>query len=225
MTRNSLYPLPERRSRRLARVLTAILLAGGLAALAVVAILTVPVRRASPAIRGISNAVAVHAGAPGPVTPAPVRPRIPVRSGSSPVGRPAPLPTNGVVRASTPAPLSAPPHAGPPPTIVAKVNPVTAECAVALAYLATHAKPGFAHYCRPQPLRVGIAHAVAFTCVPGTGFTCPDGVAEIIIADPACAISYENEASNSFWNFSTAGVIAPSTVQYGRTWDPFGSCS
>ncbi len=98
------------------------------------------------------------------------------------------------------------------------------ECAAALAYLAVHAKPGFAHYCRPGPLNIGVAHTVAYTCVPGTGFRCPDGGPEIIIANPACAISYENESSNSYWDFSSAGVVAPGVVQNGRTWDPYGEC-
>jgi hypothetical protein len=94
----------------------------------------------------------------------------------------------------------------------------------ALSYLAAHAKPGFALYCTPGTLSIGIAGAVAYTCVPGTGFSCPYGGPEIIIADPTCAISYENEASNSYWDFSQAGVIAPGAVQDGRTWDPYGEC-
>ena len=101
---------------------------------------------------------------------------------------------------------------------------VAADCATALAYLSAHAKPGFAHYCRPGKLTVGLTNAVAYTCVPGPTFACPDGNAEIIIADPACAQSYENEASNSYWDFSTGGVIQPGATQDGRTWDPFGTC-
>jgi hypothetical protein len=116
--------------------------------------------------------------------------------------------------------------AAPPKVVVTTAVAVTTadECSVALTYLAAHAKPGFAHYCRPRPLTVGISQAVAYTCVPGTRFTCPDGVPEIIIADPACPISYENEASNSYWNFSSGAVISPGAVQSGRTWDPYGEC-
>jgi hypothetical protein len=124
----------------------------------------------------------------------------------------------------TPVPPVPPATPAPPATKVTRVPPATPPCAVALAYLATYAKPGFAHFCRPAPLEVGIAHAVAVTCVPGSRFHCPDGVAEIIIADPACAVSYENEASNSYWDFSEGGVVTPGTVQNGRTWDPYGSC-
>jgi len=93
-----------------------------------------------------------------------------------------------------------------------------------MAYLAAHAAPGFAHYCRPGALQTADGPSAAYTCVPGVGFTCPDGRAEIIIADPTCAASYENEASNSYWDFSAAGVIAPGAVQNGRTWDPYGEC-
>jgi transcriptional regulator with XRE-family HTH domain len=105
------------------------------------------------------------------------------------------------------------------------VHTTAADCATALIYLAAHAKPGFAHYCRPGPLKVGITDAVAYTCVPGPHFSCPDGNAEIIIADPSCAISYENEASNSYWNFDSATVIEPGATQDGRTWDPYGECT
>lgn len=110
----------------------------------------------------------------------------------------------------------------PPPAVT--VPSATEACAVALAYLNAHAAPGFAHFCRPGPFQTALGRSFAYTCVPGKTFTCPDGTAEIIIADPACAASYENEASNSFWDFSRAGVIAPGVVQNGRTWDPFGTC-
>jgi hypothetical protein len=106
----------------------------------------------------------------------------------------------------------------------ATVHTLAADCATALAYLALHAKPGFAHYCRPTALNVGIPSAVAYTCVPGAKFSCPDGNAEIIIADPGCPAAYENEASNSYWDFSSGGVIKPGSTQDGRTWDPYGEC-
>jgi transcriptional regulator with XRE-family HTH domain len=107
----------------------------------------------------------------------------------------------------------------------AAAHTVAADCATALSYLAAHAKPGFAHYCRPGDLKVGISNAVAYTCVPGPTFACPDGNREIIIADPGCAATYENEASNSYWNFSTGAIIEPGATQDGRTWDPYGECT
>lgn len=110
----------------------------------------------------------------------------------------------------------------PPPAVT--VPSASEACVVALAYLNAHAAPGFAHFCRPGPFQTALGRTFGYTCVPGTTFTCPDGTAEIIIADPACAASYENEASNSFWDFSKAGVIAPGVVQNGRMWDPFGTC-
>jgi hypothetical protein len=156
---------------------------------------------------------------------------------SSAVSTQATLPTSTTTAASSrpsaPTTTATPIRSGAAksatPTKVAATTAVVAttarECSVALAYLAAHAKPGFAHYCRPVTLKVGIAHAVAYTCVPGTKFKCPYGGPEIIIADPACAISYENEASNSYWNFSSGAVITPGSVQSGRTWDPYGECS
>ena len=70
----------------------------------------------------------------------------------------------------------------------------------------------------------GVA-AQSFTCYPGTLAQCPDGVPEIVITDPSCAVAYEDEASNSFWNFTaTAGYIEAGSVQNGRVWDPFGEC-
>ncbi|MDQ2726429.1 MAG: hypothetical protein M3Y91_00855 [Actinomycetota bacterium] len=102
--------------------------------------------------------------------------------------------------------------------------PARDACAVALAYLEAHAAPGFAHFCRPGPLHTALGSSAGYTCVPGKTYACPDGVAEILITAPGCAASYENEASNSFWDFSQAGVIVPGAVQDGRMWDPFGAC-
>lgn len=98
------------------------------------------------------------------------------------------------------------------------------DCAAALAYLAAEAAPGFAHFCRPGAVETDAGPVAAYTCVPGSITTCPDGVAEIIIAEPGCANSYRNEASNSHWDFSRAGSIRPGARQGGRTWDPFGPC-
>ncbi|MDQ2725836.1 MAG: hypothetical protein M3Y36_10125 [Actinomycetota bacterium] len=132
----------------------------------------------------------------------------------------APVPVTTVPAPVTTVP--APVTSQAPPAVT--VPPALEACAVALAYLNAHAAPGFAHFCRPGPFQTALGRTFGYTCVPGTTFTCPDGTAEIIIADPACAASYENEASNSFWDFSKAGVIAPGVVQNGRTWDPFGTC-
>lgn len=134
-------------------------------------------------------------------------------------GTAAPVaPAAAVKHAKAPAP------AAPVPTTTPRASGSGQDCAIALAYLADHAKAGFAHYCRPGALGVGVAHVVAFTCMPGSHFSCPDGVAEIVIADPACAVSYENEASNSYWDFAKSSVVAAGTTQNGRTWDPYGSC-
>jgi hypothetical protein len=123
------------------------------------------------------------------------------------------------------APVAEPVAAPPPrrPAAVGKILP-TDPCAAALAYLAAHAAPGFAHHCRPGSLHTPDGPVAAYTCVPGSTVSCPDGVAEIIIAAPTCAASYRNEASNSHWDFSEGGIVAPGTVQNGRTWDPYGPC-
>ncbi len=155
------------------------------------------------------------------------------------VGRAVPTVANPVAATLVPSttkpatPLTQPPVAStvPVPTTVrtapaAKVAvPVAPDaCAVALAYLAAHAAPGFAHFCRPGSLHTALGPSTAYTCLPGAAYSCPDGMAEIIIADPTCPASYENEASNSYWDFSRAGVVRPGMVQNGRTWDPFGAC-
>ncbi len=143
------------------------------------------------------------------------------------------LPTRPSMRStSVPSGQATPPKVAPPVPALTPVGSPTASvptptsdgCVVALGYLAAHAAPGFAHFCRPGDLHTALGPAAGYTCVPGTGFSCPDGIAEIIIAEPTCAASYENEASNSHWNLSAAGVVMPGTVQNGRAWDPFGSC-
>jgi len=111
-----------------------------------------------------------------------------------------------------------------PSPLAAKGAATASDCDVAMAYLASHAAPGFAHYCREGTLRTTAGPVAAYTCVPGSSTWCPDGVAEIIIAQPRCAASYKNEASNSYWDFSEAGIVRPGAVQHGRTWDPFGVC-
>ncbi len=129
------------------------------------------------------------------------------------------VPSSSTTPAATPAPTAtAAPVAHTATTASTTTTTTTTvnECSIALAYLATHAKPGFAHYCLPgSSINVG---------VPGTSFRCPYGGPEILVADPACAISYENEASNSYWDFSSGAIISPGSVQDGRTWDPYGEC-
>ena len=147
---------------------------------------------------------------------------------------PTPATDTSAPSTTSPAPPVTQPPVAPPATVattIARRPAVTVAvpaapdaCAVALAYLAAHAAPGFAHFCRPGSLQTAMGASTAYTCLPGTAYSCPDGVAEIIIAEPTCAASYENEASNSHWDFSHAEVVKPGTVQNGRTWDPFGTC-
>lgn len=168
---------------------------------------------AAPAVGTWSAPAAIPRASSAP--PVPVMPVTAV--GTAPATR---NPTNNSAPATTPTSTTA--AASTTNTAAASTS---AACAVALAYLQAHAKAGFAHYCRPGRLAVGVPNAVAYTCVPGARFSCPDGSPEIIIADPACAVSYENEASNSYWNFAGGGLVAPGVVQNGRTWDPYGQCT
>jgi len=159
--------------------------------------------------------------APDVVVTVPVPSPTPTTTTAAPA---APATTPGLPKpprdANPSAPATTPPTQPPSPA----ATPAK-QCSIALAYLAAHAKPGYAHYCRPGPLNIGIAHAVSYTCMPGTTVGCPDGGPEIVIADPSCAASYKDEASNSYWNFSSSnGVITPGAVQDGRTWDPYGEC-
>jgi len=151
--------------------------------------------------------------------PASTLPTIPV----APVVTPG-SPTTAAVAGPPATPATAVTTPAQPPSVPATTASTDNGCSVALAYLAIHAKPGFAHYCRPGPLNIGIAHAVSYTCMPGNHTQCPDGGPEIVIAKPSCAVSYEDEASNSYWDFASSGVIAPGSVQNGRTWDPYGEC-
>jgi hypothetical protein len=194
---------------------------------------------ASPTVTGDAAAsaadrpVAAPADHLSPTTQRPHRVVVPAAVASSPVPTPATIaPIAPVVVAKH---VVVAQHVVVPPVVVAQhvvVPPVVGpavvstddRCAVALAYLAAHAAPGFAHFCRPGSLTTALGASAAFTCVPGSEFACPDGVAEIIIAQPACAASYENEASNSYWDFSDGGVVHPGSVQGQRTWDPFGMC-
>lgn len=189
----------------------------------------------SAAARPSRPAVATHAPAKKAKTRIQHRAttvRRPAQLAAAPVTTaPVPVPVTTVPAPTVPV-TAAPVTAAPVTTVpvTAAPVPVTAastfasDCAVALAYLAAHAKPGFAHYCRPGPLNIGIPNAVSFTCMPGASVGCPDGGPEIVIARPSCAISYMDEASNSYWDFNSGGVITPGSVQNGRTWDPYGEC-
>jgi hypothetical protein len=114
----------------------------------------------------------------------------------------------------------------------AAVAPVTApaapdsECQVALAYLHVHGNPAFQMRCEPGFLPGGLA---AITCWHSSAFgvSCPNG-GVVVISKPACAISYENEASNSWIDFSTltSGALNGRGRHdaTGRMVDPFGEC-
>lgn len=81
-------------------------------------------------------------------------------------------------------------------------------CQAAVAYLATHAAPGFTFVCP------GYAFGrQAMTCVNDPPY-CGDGQKLIVISDP-CPAAYMNEASNSlvFSGLSDAPI------------DPYGACS
>lgn len=99
----------------------------------------------------------------------------------------------------------------PPTTRAAAATPAAATitgygCGAALAWLSTHAAPGFTFLCP------GDAHGhQAMTCVNVAGY-CP-GERIIAIADP-CPAAYMNEAHNS-WVLT--GMASGSL-------DPYGSC-
>ena len=101
----------------------------------------------------------------------------------------------------------------PPPQSIVTAPPAPAAsnpgfgCQEALAYLSTHAAPGFVSTC-PHDADGHQATTVcdgAPKCQPGTMF--------IYIADP-CPAAYMNEASNSY-------VLIG---QSNSPWDPFGYC-
>ena len=102
----------------------------------------------------------------------------------------------------------------------------TTPCDTALAYLHAHGNPIFEMRCAPGTLPGGLA---AVTCWKATalGVSCLNG-GIVVISQPSCAISYENEASNSWLNFSTlTGGAINGRARHdasGRTVDPFGEC-
>jgi hypothetical protein len=98
-------------------------------------------------------------------------------------------------------------------TTVSDASPTTSGCAAALAYLATHAAPGFTAYCP----HAASGHQAATTYLNCTATACTDGV--IYIADP-CPAAYMNEANNS-WVFTRA---ANPWVADRSAMDPYGAC-
>ena len=132
---------------------------------------------------GPTTATAAHAAPPAPAATDPPPP---------PPPRPAPSP---VVAAAAPAPRPA------------SATAAAQGCQAALAYLASHAAPGFAVAC---PHDAG-GHEATTVCNGPPD--CAAGTMFIWIADP-CPAAYMNEASNSW-------------VLLGRSdapWDPYGYC-
>jgi hypothetical protein len=111
-------------------------------------------------------------------------------------------------------------------TVAAKTVTAPTACDTALAYLHAHGNPTFSMRCEPGALPNGLA---AVTCWKGTGLgvSCLTG-GIVVISQPSCAISYENEASNSWLDFSTltSGAINGHNRHdaSGRIVDPFGEC-
>lgn len=118
----------------------------------------------------------------------------------APPAPPRPLPTPAPVPAATTT-TTAPHPAAPAP------GPSGYGCSYALAYLDSHAAPGFSLYCPGN----AEGHQ-AMTCIDVAG-VCP-GQKLIAIADP-CPAAYMNEASNS-WVMQglRSGAI-----------DPYGYCT
>jgi hypothetical protein len=142
-----------------------------------------------------------------------------IHPGSARAAAPAEVRATAKVPAAASVPVVPKAPAAPPPA------PAT-PCDVALAYLHAHGNPIFTMVCHPGGLPSGIA---AVTCwnVTALGVSCP-GVGIVVISKPTCVISYENEASNSWLDFSTltAGAINGRSRHdgSGRTVDPFGEC-
>jgi hypothetical protein len=96
-----------------------------------------------------------------------------------------------------------------------------AGCAAALAYLAAHEAPGFVSFC---PHDAG--GNPAETVVPLQPVANPAVVHGFIyIADPSCAVAYENEAANSHGHFVPD---ANGDGNFQWVWpvpvDPYGRC-
>jgi hypothetical protein len=115
---------------------------------------------------------------------------------------------------STSPTTQSPPSAVSPDAATRPAAPATG-CAAALAYLSTHAAPGFQSICP------GYAEgAQALTCL-GHAPCAPDE-RMIVIADP-CPAAYMNEAHNSWVLLhDSVGVAIPGG---NSTIDPYGYCS
>jgi hypothetical protein len=95
------------------------------------------------------------------------------------------------------------------------------DCATAMAYLSTHAAPGFVAYC---PHDAGGNAAETF--VPPQPVNNPNAATGFIfIHDTSCAAAYENEAANSHGHFV---ADANGDGHYQWVWpvpfDPYGRC-
>lgn len=160
------------------------------------------------AVRSSSHARTVRIATSSPYRPSPRGHRmvevVPDTTTTSP---PATTPSTS----STTSPPATAPSTSPTTRGVA-ATPAAASltgygCAAALAWLSSHAAPGFTFLCP------GDAHGhQAMTCVDVAGY-CP-GQRLIAIADP-CPAAYMNEAHNS-WVLT--GMASGSL-------DPYGSCS
>jgi hypothetical protein len=121
-------------------------------------------------------------------------------------------------------------HATPttvPTTTATTATPTTttpasteSDCAIALAYLAAHANPAYSQSCQPDPDNANAAQ---------TNWVDGGSSGSIVIWDPACPASYENEASNSWFDFAalpsdTTSIALGEHDARGRTWDPYGAC-
>jgi hypothetical protein len=103
----------------------------------------------------------------------------------------------------SPVRAPAPPAPAPLPASSPPAPAVTTDCADALAYLGTHAAPGFATACSPGS---ALGH-YGFTCLNVSGM-CPNGARLIRIACPAPFV-YMNEAHNSWTLIGRRSGIDP----------------
>ncbi len=166
-----------------------------------------PHRSAPPVVPAVLLAVALLLGLSTQLrAPAGVGDRPPPVAASRPVGVRTPT---AVVAPTTSTTTNAPaPVPAVAPVVVATTAPpapapaVTTGCADALAYVATHAAPGFVATCAAHS---ALGH-YGYTCanVPGR---C-DGVRIIHVACPAPFV-YENEAHNSWTVIGQGSGIDP----------------
>jgi hypothetical protein len=86
--------------------------------------------------------------------------------------------------------------------------------------MAAHANPAFSQTCELEPDRSNAAQ---------TNWVDGGRSGSIVIYDPACSASYENEASNSWYDFAalpadTTSIVLGDRDVHGRVWDPYGAC-